>query len=257
MVAIRKFYYSDVSAILVLIIATVMVIDLVTERVRHRLIGLERADDRDAARSRPRATCDGLRARHPRVFAADWRAARRSIGGCSWPCALAAYGVLAARVLVRRVSAPAWASSAHFVAPDVPAVARQPAARSTSRRSARRWRSRFLGTLTAAAAGISGRLPGGEERRPERLRALCRAACARHHPRRRHADLGADLDQRRRARAVRRHSGDRGVGLRHVRQAVLRGDRDGRREAGRGRRRRPAARSCTRCASACCRRSSR
>jgi phosphonate transport system permease protein len=39
--AIRKFYYSDVSAILVLIIATVMIIDLLTERLRHRLIGLE------------------------------------------------------------------------------------------------------------------------------------------------------------------------------------------------------------------------
>ncbi|QCK84465.1 phosphonate ABC transporter, permease protein PhnE [Phreatobacter aquaticus] len=39
--AIRKFYYADVSAILVLIIATVMVIDLATERVRHALIGLE------------------------------------------------------------------------------------------------------------------------------------------------------------------------------------------------------------------------
>ena len=39
--AIRKFYYSDVCAILVLIIATVMVIDLVTERLRHALIGLE------------------------------------------------------------------------------------------------------------------------------------------------------------------------------------------------------------------------
>ncbi|MFS8035659.1 phosphonate ABC transporter, permease protein PhnE [Xanthobacter sp. AM11] len=37
--AIRKFYYSDVSAILLLIIATVMIIDLVTERVRHALIG--------------------------------------------------------------------------------------------------------------------------------------------------------------------------------------------------------------------------
>ena len=42
MVAIRKFYYTDVSAILLLIIATVVVIDLVTERVRHRLIGMER-----------------------------------------------------------------------------------------------------------------------------------------------------------------------------------------------------------------------
>lgn len=40
--AIRKFYYSDVSALLVIIIATVMVIDLLTERLRHRMIGEER-----------------------------------------------------------------------------------------------------------------------------------------------------------------------------------------------------------------------
>ena len=39
--AIRKFYYSDVSAILILIIITVSVIDTVTGHVRHRLIGLE------------------------------------------------------------------------------------------------------------------------------------------------------------------------------------------------------------------------
>ena len=39
--AIRKFYYSDVSAIIVLIVITVSVIDTVTGRVRHRLIGLE------------------------------------------------------------------------------------------------------------------------------------------------------------------------------------------------------------------------
>jgi phosphonate transport system permease protein len=39
--AIRKFYYPDVSAILVLIIATVMAIDLGTERLRHALIGRE------------------------------------------------------------------------------------------------------------------------------------------------------------------------------------------------------------------------
>ncbi len=38
-VAIRKFYYSDVSAILLMIIVCVAVIDLVTERVRHRLSG--------------------------------------------------------------------------------------------------------------------------------------------------------------------------------------------------------------------------
>lgn len=39
--AIRKFYYSDVSAILVLIILTVTLIDLGTERLRHFLIGRE------------------------------------------------------------------------------------------------------------------------------------------------------------------------------------------------------------------------
>lgn len=37
--AIRKFYYSDVSAILLLIILTVVLIDLGTERLRHTLIG--------------------------------------------------------------------------------------------------------------------------------------------------------------------------------------------------------------------------
>lgn len=37
--AVRKFYYSDVSAILIMIIATVMVIDYVTEHIRHRLHG--------------------------------------------------------------------------------------------------------------------------------------------------------------------------------------------------------------------------
>jgi len=36
--SIRKFYYSDVSAILVLIIITVALIDFGTERIRHRLI---------------------------------------------------------------------------------------------------------------------------------------------------------------------------------------------------------------------------
>lgn len=36
--SIRKFYYSDVSAVLLLIIVTVAVIDFVTERIRHRLI---------------------------------------------------------------------------------------------------------------------------------------------------------------------------------------------------------------------------
>ena len=41
LVSVRKFYYSDVSAILLLLIATVMAIDLVTERLRHALLGRE------------------------------------------------------------------------------------------------------------------------------------------------------------------------------------------------------------------------
>jgi phosphonate transport system permease protein len=41
-VAIRKFYYSDVSAILLMIIVSVAVIDLVTERIRHRLSGQDK-----------------------------------------------------------------------------------------------------------------------------------------------------------------------------------------------------------------------
>ena len=34
---IRKFYYSDVSAVLILIILTVMLTDYLTEKVRHSL----------------------------------------------------------------------------------------------------------------------------------------------------------------------------------------------------------------------------
>jgi phosphonate transport system permease protein len=39
--AVQKFYYSDVSALLLIIIGTVMLIDLGTERLRHYLIGQE------------------------------------------------------------------------------------------------------------------------------------------------------------------------------------------------------------------------
>ena len=40
-VAIRKFFYSDVSAMLLLIVITVMLIDLGSEQLRHRLATLE------------------------------------------------------------------------------------------------------------------------------------------------------------------------------------------------------------------------
>lgn len=39
--AIRQFYYGDVSAILLMIIVTVAIIDILTEKLRHRLIGAE------------------------------------------------------------------------------------------------------------------------------------------------------------------------------------------------------------------------
>jgi phosphonate transport system permease protein len=39
--AIRKFYYTDVSALLLLIILAVMLIDLGTERLRHALLSRE------------------------------------------------------------------------------------------------------------------------------------------------------------------------------------------------------------------------
>lgn len=40
LIAIRKFYYQDVSAMLVLIIVCVMLLDMVSERLRHRLLAL-------------------------------------------------------------------------------------------------------------------------------------------------------------------------------------------------------------------------
>ncbi|MBT9289770.1 phosphonate ABC transporter, permease protein PhnE [Prosthecodimorpha staleyi] len=39
--AIRKFYYTDVSAILLMIIITVVAIDMLTETLRHRVLGAE------------------------------------------------------------------------------------------------------------------------------------------------------------------------------------------------------------------------
>jgi len=39
--AIRQFYLPDVSAILLMIVATVAVIDIATERLRHALIGMD------------------------------------------------------------------------------------------------------------------------------------------------------------------------------------------------------------------------
>ena len=41
LIAIRKFYYQDVSAMLVLIIVCVMLLDMISERLQHRLLALD------------------------------------------------------------------------------------------------------------------------------------------------------------------------------------------------------------------------
>ncbi len=41
-IAIRKFYYSDVSAMMLLLIVCVMLIDAASEQLRHRLLSMER-----------------------------------------------------------------------------------------------------------------------------------------------------------------------------------------------------------------------
>jgi phosphonate transport system permease protein len=41
LIAIRKFYYQDVSAMLVLIVICVMLLDMISEQLRHRLLALE------------------------------------------------------------------------------------------------------------------------------------------------------------------------------------------------------------------------
>lgn len=41
--AIRKFFYSDVSAMLILIVISVSLLDMVSERIRHRLMSLDTA----------------------------------------------------------------------------------------------------------------------------------------------------------------------------------------------------------------------
>ena len=41
LIAIRKFYYQDVSAMLLLLVACVMLLDMASERLRHRLLALD------------------------------------------------------------------------------------------------------------------------------------------------------------------------------------------------------------------------
>jgi phosphonate transport system permease protein len=54
LVAIRKFYYADVSAMLLMIVACVMLLDMISERLRHRLLSFE--TDAASASSASRGT---------------------------------------------------------------------------------------------------------------------------------------------------------------------------------------------------------
>ena len=45
LVAIRKFFYADVSAMLLMIVACVMLLDVISERLRHRLLAFEIGSD--------------------------------------------------------------------------------------------------------------------------------------------------------------------------------------------------------------------
>ncbi len=102
-------------------------------------------------------------------------------------------------------------------------------------RSPRRSRSRFLGTLMAAVLAFPLGFLAAKNVDSQCVRSFRRAPLARHDPRRRRADLGADLDQCGRPRPVRRHSRHRSLRHRQLRQTVLRGDRKRRQEAGRRR----------------------
>ena len=103
----------------------------------------------------------------------------------------------------------------------------------------------FLGTLLAADPRRAVRLPRRPQRRRQPRHARPGPPQPRHRPQHRRADLGADLDQRRRPRPLRRRPGHRLLRLRRARQADVRGDRDRRPQAGRRRarqRRRQAGR---------------
>ncbi len=177
MEAIRKFYYSDVSAILVMIIAVVMAIDISTQYLRRALL-VEGAARMSAAAAR-RVDVAAVKARYPAAFAADWRAPRR-VG----------VGVVARR----------WrrSMSRAFVYFDVPwgRIAPGPAAARLVRRSRCSARSRaaisstylnalgetlaiaLLGTLLGAAVRAAARHPRGAQRHADRVGCACRSSAS-------------------------------------------------------------------------------
>ena len=78
MEAIRKFYYSDVSAILVMIIAVVMTLDISTQYLRRALIG-------EGAMMSPQSAVAldlaAVRQRYPQFFGNPWRRRAKALAG--------------------------------------------------------------------------------------------------------------------------------------------------------------------------------
>ncbi len=178
------------------------------DRPRHRarcatrLLGLEAR----AAMQRPARVCrtgPASRERYPehvphRLAAPAIIAVRRC---WRWRSRFRRSGLVQLEILVRAADPPASVSSADFVRlmlpPDPGSWAQSPIYLHALGETLS---IAFLGTLGGGGAGVSGRAAGGRATSsPTGSSAFPVAALPRHHPRRRHADLGADLDQCRRA----------------------------------------------------------
>ena len=101
LVSVRKFYYSDVSAILILLVTTVMVIDFLTEQLRHRLIGLGGCAMSKILAPGERARIEG---RYPDLFRVNWHARSRVILVVLAPIALLLFGFLTLDISWHRVA---------------------------------------------------------------------------------------------------------------------------------------------------------
>ena len=227
-VAIRKFYYSDVSAILVTIIVTVFIID-----IAHRLAARPAVRQGCARMSQlPKPDREQLRAKYPDVF--DRPASARLAMPAMIVAAFAifVFGLVdldfSPAKLLSGLSQLGWITLM-MIPPD-------PGSSLPAYLSAlgETLSIALLGTTIAAVAALPVSLLAARNIIPSNLLRFPVRRVSRFHPRCRYADLGAGVDQRRRPRPVRRRAGDRAVGFRRVRQIVFRGDRGRRQEAGRG-----------------------
>ncbi len=208
LVAIRNFYYTDVSAILVLIILTVVTIDLATERLAPpppRPGGPRvRPPPPSALRQAALADLDGLRQRHPAVFRPSWPRRAVVIGSLAAIVALAVFAMIRLDFSLLRI-VNGLHRLGEFAGMMLPPSAQgrfglfllAPALGETLAIA-------FLGTLTAACLAFPVAFLAARNVVPNPFPALRGAPRLRRDPLRRRADLGADLDQRRRPRAVRR-----------------------------------------------------